>query len=95
MFESLSINNIKPASKLSLPERIIQLGNGVLLRGLPDFYIQKANEKGIFNGKIVVVKSTDQGSERSFKKQDYLFTHEEYSQDEIENIFQKRLNILV
>lgn len=75
MFDCLSRNNIKPASKLSLAERVIQFGNGVLLRGLPDFYIQKANENGIFNGKIVVVKSTDQGNERSFEKQDYLFTH--------------------
>lgn len=58
-----------------LPERIIQFGNGVLLRGLPDYYIQRANDKGVFNGKIVVVKSTEQRNEKSFEAQDFLFTH--------------------
>ena len=38
-----------------LPERVLQFGTGVLLRGLPDFFIHHANESGIFNGKIVVV----------------------------------------
>lgn len=75
MIERLSKNGIKPESIISFPERIIQFGNGVLLRGLPDYFIHKANEQGIFNGKIVVIKSTNQGAERSFEAQNYLFTH--------------------
>ena len=39
------------------PERILQFGTGVLLRGLCDFYIDKANKSGHFDGSIVVVKS--------------------------------------
>ena len=42
----------------SLPEKVLQFGTGVLLRGLPDFFIDRANKKGIFNGSVVVVKST-------------------------------------
>ena len=58
-----------------LPERVMQFGTGVLLRRLPDFFIHHANEKGIFNGKIVVVKSTNQGGIADFTSQDNLFTH--------------------
>jgi len=44
-----------------LPEKVLQFGTGVLLRGLCDYFIDKANKKGVFNGRIVVVKSTDKG----------------------------------
>ena len=37
---------------LKLPEKILQFGTGVLLRGLPDYFIDKANRMGIFNGRI-------------------------------------------
>ena len=36
---------------IELPEKVLQFGTGVLLRGLPDYYIDKANKQGIFNGK--------------------------------------------
>ncbi|CAG5004896.1 Altronate oxidoreductase [Dyadobacter sp. CECT 9275] len=57
-----------------LPEKVLQFGAGVLLRGLPDFFIDKANRQGIFNGRIVVVKTTSPGDIRSFEKQDNLYT---------------------
>jgi tagaturonate reductase len=57
-----------------LPEKVLQFGTGVLLRGLPDYFIDKANRKGIFNGRVVVVKSTDTGSSADFDKQDNLYT---------------------
>ena len=62
-----------PAVAVSLPERVLQFGTGVLLRGLPDYLIQRANEQGVFNGSIVVVKSTgnDVGE---FTAQDNLYT---------------------
>ena len=56
-------------------ERVLQFGTGVLLRGLPDYYLQKANDEGNYQGSVVVVKTTEQGTFDSFKKQDYLFTH--------------------
>jgi len=64
-----------PAQSLfDLPEKVLQFGTGVLLRGLPDFFIDKANKQGLFNGRIVVVKSTDGGDAAAFEKQDGLYT---------------------
>ena len=40
---------------IQLPEKILQFGTGMLLRGLPDYFIDEANRKGIFNGRIVIV----------------------------------------
>ncbi|MBC7903232.1 MAG: tagaturonate reductase [Gemmatimonadaceae bacterium] len=61
-------------SLFDLPEKVLQFGTGVLLRGLPDYFIDKANKKGIFNGRIVVVKSTATSGADSFDKQDGLYT---------------------
>ena len=65
---------LPPDNVFDLPEKVLQFGTGVLLRGLPDYFIDKANRNGIFNGRIVVVKSTDSGDSSSFEKQDGLFT---------------------
>jgi tagaturonate reductase len=65
----------KPAPEIfNLPEKVLQFGTGVLLRGLPDYFIDKANRQGIFNGRIVVVKSTDSGDSGAFDRQDGLYT---------------------
>ncbi len=61
-------------SLLSLPEKVLQFGTGVLLRGLPDYYIDQANKRGIFNGRVVVVKSTSKDNTDSFSKQNGLYT---------------------
>ncbi|HWK08063.1 MAG TPA: tagaturonate reductase [Puia sp.] len=58
----------------TLPEKVLQFGTGVLLRGLPDYFIDKANRQGVFNGRVVVVKSTDSGGADSFDRQDSLYT---------------------
>ncbi|RYY98306.1 MAG: tagaturonate reductase [Chitinophagaceae bacterium] len=57
-----------------LPEKVLQFGTGVLLRGLPDYFIDKANRQGLFNGRVVVVKSTAQGDTKDFDRQDGLYT---------------------
>lgn len=59
---------------LALPEKVLQFGTGVLLRALPDYFIDKANKQGIFNGRIVVVKSTATGGVDAFDEQDGLYT---------------------
>lgn len=66
--------NVPQETLFDLPERVLQFGTGVLLRGLPDYFIDKANRLGIFNGRIVVVKSTS-GDTSIFDKQDGLYTH--------------------
>ncbi len=58
-----------------LPEKVLEFGTGVLLRGLPNYYIDKANKQNIFNGRIVVVKSTSAGDVDAFAAQDNLYTH--------------------
>jgi tagaturonate reductase len=57
-----------------LPEKILQFGTGVLLRALPDYFVDKANRQGIFNGRILVVKSTSSGDTDAFNEQDGLYT---------------------
>lgn len=57
-----------------LPEKVLQFGTGGLLRGLPDYFIDQANKQGLFNGRIVIVKSTNTGSTKSFEDQDNLYT---------------------
>lgn len=59
---------------MELPEKVLQFGTGVLLRGLPDVYIDLANKKGIFNGRVLVVKSTDTPGSDDFQQQDGLYT---------------------
>jgi len=67
----------KKDSQLVIPvtEKVIQFGTGVLLRGLPDYFIHNANQQNIFNGSIVVIKSTSNGGVDDFAHQDALFTH--------------------
>ena len=77
--QSIGLIETKPGLEIpdkaifDLPEKVLQFGTGVLLRALPDYFIDKANKKGIFNGRIVVVKSTDSDSS-SFDDQDGLYT---------------------
>jgi tagaturonate reductase len=65
---------VPAASLLSLPEKILQFGTGVLLRGLPDHFIHEANKQHVFNGRVVVVKSTESGGSDLFEDQNGLFT---------------------
>ena len=65
---------VPDAAVFSLPEKVLQFGTGVLLRGLPDYFIDKANRHGLFNGRVVVVKSTDSGDTGAFDRQNSLYT---------------------
>ncbi len=62
-----------PSDAFDLPVKVLQFGTGVLLRGLCDYQIDKANRAGIFGGRIVVVKSTSSGGD-AFTDQDGLYT---------------------
>jgi tagaturonate reductase len=81
--QSLSDSNFKPKVKLvcpnpeinHYPEKVLQFGTGVLLRGLCDYFIDKANQKAIFKGRVVLVKSTSKGDSNAFEQQDNLYTH--------------------
>lgn len=74
--DTLSLINgtFVPDEKIfSFPEKVLQFGTGVLLRALPDYFIDKANKQGVFQGRIVVVKSTDSDSS-AFDRQNGLYT---------------------
>jgi tagaturonate reductase len=68
-------NLVKPnQGMLGLPEKVLQFGTGALLRGLPDFFIDEANRSQLFNGRIVMVKSTDQAGADYFAGQNGLYS---------------------
>ena len=69
-----TVTNQNVDALFALPEKVLQFGTGVLLRGLPDYFIDKANKQGLFNGRVVVVKSTDQGGTDAYGVQDGLYT---------------------
>jgi tagaturonate reductase len=60
MAENNKGEGISPSRPL-LKERVLQFGTGILLKGLPDYFIQLANQKQAW-GKIVMVKSTSSTS---------------------------------
>jgi tagaturonate reductase len=68
------VDSIPTDATFELPEKVLQFGTGVLLRGLPDYFIDKANKQGLFNGRVVIVKSTDNGDTGAFEEQDGLYT---------------------
>lgn len=76
MIPHLKAGNLRvPTEEMfTLPEKVLQFGTGVLLRGLPDYFIDRANSCGMFNGRIVVVKSTGNGGTDAFEQQDGLYT---------------------
>lgn len=62
------------APMFALPERAVQFGTGAFLRGFIDDYVDAANARGEFNGRIVAIGTTGSGRDRAFADQDGLFT---------------------
>ena len=58
----------------SAPERVIQFGEGNFLRAFVDYFFDLANERGGFNGKIVVVTPNSGRNIPRFEAQDCLYT---------------------
>ena len=60
---------------LDLPERVLQFGTGMMLRGLVEDFIDRANRKGVFQGRIVAVGSTNSvARDRALNEQGGLYT---------------------
>lgn len=60
--------------KCKRPIKVLQFGEGCFLRAFVDYMIDVANEKGAFDGNIVMVKPRETGNVDIFKKQDSLYT---------------------
>jgi tagaturonate reductase len=56
------------------PERAIQFGTGAFLRGFVDYFLDCANHRGVFGGRVVAVGSTGSGRDQAFADQDGLYT---------------------
>lgn len=69
-----SVVALPPAEHLDLPERAIQFGTGGFLRGFVDYFLDEANRRGHFGGRVVMVGSTGSGRDRQLNEQDGLYT---------------------
>ncbi len=56
------------------PVKILQFGEGNFLRGFVDYMVDVANEKGVFNGNVVVVKPIAYGNLAMFHEQENQYT---------------------
>lgn len=64
----------KLAARTSRDVRVLQFGEGNFLRAFVDYMIDIMNERGTFDGSIVLVKPIQFGSLEQFAKQDYNYT---------------------
>ncbi len=67
------INEIVP-QRCHRPIKVVQFGEGNFLRAFPDYMIDMANQKGLFDGDVAIVKCVPFGSLERFDKQDNLYT---------------------
>jgi tagaturonate reductase len=58
-----------------LPERVLQFGAGVFLRGFVDWMIDGMNRKGLFRGRVVVVASMNPATVTTLNQQNGAYTH--------------------
>ena len=60
--------------RIERPIKVIQFGEGNFLRAFADYMIDIANEKGVFDGNIAIIKPISFGNLERFEKQDNLYT---------------------
>ncbi|MBQ8910263.1 MAG: tagaturonate reductase [Oscillospiraceae bacterium] len=68
------MNYLENLPKQKRPIRVVQFGEGNFLRAFVDYMIDIANEKGVFNGNIAIVKPIAFGSLENFHKQNNNYT---------------------
>ncbi|MBO5020691.1 MAG: tagaturonate reductase [Clostridia bacterium] len=70
------MKNIKDMAikKNNHPIKVLQFGEGNFLRAFVDYMIDIANEKGVFDGSIAIVKPISFGNLQAFCEQDNLYT---------------------
>lgn len=64
----------KIASIVERNVKVLQFGEGNFLRAFVDYMIDAANDAGIFDGNIAIVKPISYGNLDSFRKQDNFYT---------------------
>ena len=66
--------NGKMTGKKERPIKVLQFGEGNFLRAFVDYMIDIANEKGVFDGDVAIVKPIEFGSLDRFRQQDCQYT---------------------
>ena len=66
---------VSEGSADALPERVLQFGAGVFLRGFVDWMIDGMNRERLFCGRVVVVASVNPGTVATLNQQDGVYTH--------------------
>ena len=66
--------NASLTGKTERPIKVVQFGEGNFLRAFVDYMIDIANEQGLFDGNIVLIKPIAFGSTEMFKEQDCKYT---------------------
>jgi tagaturonate reductase len=59
---------------LDLPEKAVQFGTGAFLRGFVDYFLDEANRRGTFGGRVVAIGSTGSGRDAALNEQGGLYT---------------------
>jgi len=70
----MDILNKNLTGKKARPVKVVQFGEGNFLRGFVDYMIDIANEKGVFDGDIVLIKPIEYGNLDMFHAQDCQYT---------------------
>lgn len=70
----MQILNKEISKAVERPVRAIQFGEGNFLRGFVDYMIDISNEKGLFQGNVVIVQPIDMGNLNSFAEQECQYT---------------------
>ena len=60
--------------KIKRPVKILQFGEGNFLRAFVEYMVDVANEKGVFNGNITIVKPIPFGNLADIRSQDGVYT---------------------
>lgn len=74
-YQGLDAELIRERKPPTMPEKIIQFGTGNFLRGFVDYYIDKANKQGHYDGRVVTIQSTGSDTSKLINQQDGLYTH--------------------
>ncbi|MFT4145057.1 MAG: tagaturonate reductase [Mobilitalea sp.] len=70
----MQVLNSKISNPVERNVKVVQFGEGNFLRAFVDYMIDMANEKGFFDGSIVVLKPIEFGNLDSFREQDCQYT---------------------
>lgn len=70
----MEVLNKSMSNRKERPVKVVQFGEGNFLRAFVDYMIDIANEKGTFDGDIVLIKPIEFGNLDNFHKQDCQYT---------------------